>query len=482
MNARPIDSRWGRCARFVFALSAMLALAARPVSAESTARPSVRPVTKGAEASDETPGVPESLPAAAVFQRASPSVFVVLARVTPGETQFSQGSAVALAADVVVTNYHVVRGRAVLEVRRDGVGHAGTLTAFDEKRDLALLKVEGLRARPARVRRAPELAVGERVYAIGSPRGLELTFSDGLISALRDADSGRLIQTTAPISPGSSGGGLFDGEGQLIGITTFTAVESQNLNFAHPVSWVEALQSGAAPSTAGGTPPPVTPEWDIAHRPSVLACTVDREQIWAFFPSGDEILESKSAREMLYFTGFDGQTPRVTLGSLPLGSELIIVNMNRRLGWLWYLTDEGNAAGGRRPFYLFDVTGGEFQVTRFEPFTFHGQPRYRAFSGACKPEPTAPTAPRPAPTSCADGAAPRCLTEAEALPAAQTARRLVLLQRGCELGDVQSCRVGANLAEASGVRTVAAALRSAANRLSGGMAQPSAPATQPPQH
>jgi len=85
------------------------------------------------------------------------------------------------------------------------------------------------------------LATGERVYAIGAPQGFELTFSEGVISALRDTEGVRMIQTSAPISPGSSGGGLFDATGNLVGVTSFQATEGQNLNFALPSEWVTAL-------------------------------------------------------------------------------------------------------------------------------------------------------------------------------------------------------------------------------------------------
>lgn len=72
----------------------------------------------------------------------------------------------------------------------------------------------------------------QRVFTVGAPRGLEQTLGDGLISGLRSGASVRLIQTSSPISPGSSGGGLFDSAGNLLGITTFMLRESQALNFA----------------------------------------------------------------------------------------------------------------------------------------------------------------------------------------------------------------------------------------------------------
>jgi S1-C subfamily serine protease len=75
--------------------------------------------------------------------------------------------------------------------------------------------------------------VGETVYTIGSPKGLVNTLGSGLVSGLRRSDGDvELIQISAPLSEGSSGGGLFDDRGNLIGVTTFTIRDSQNLNFA----------------------------------------------------------------------------------------------------------------------------------------------------------------------------------------------------------------------------------------------------------
>jgi S1-C subfamily serine protease len=73
---------------------------------------------------------------------------------------------------------------------------------------------------------------------LGSPNGLELTLSSGILSGLREKKNLPYVQTTAPVSPGSSGGGLFDGYGNVVGITTFVQVDrdriNQSLNFAIP--------------------------------------------------------------------------------------------------------------------------------------------------------------------------------------------------------------------------------------------------------
>jgi hypothetical protein len=85
------------------------------------------------------------------------------------------------------------------------------------------------------------LKVGDRVAVISSPRGLENTVSDGLVSSIRQDEQRRLLQTTAPISGGSSGGPLFNSKGEVIGVTTLQMSAGQNLNFALPVEVLQEL-------------------------------------------------------------------------------------------------------------------------------------------------------------------------------------------------------------------------------------------------
>jgi hypothetical protein len=102
-----------------------------------------------------------------------------------------------------------------------------------------LLIVDDLNVSPLNVE--THVSVGDRVYAIGAPKGLELTLTEGLVSSIRETTDGRVIQTSAPISPGSSGGGLFDTHGNLIGITVGGFRGGQNLNFALPGELVTAF-------------------------------------------------------------------------------------------------------------------------------------------------------------------------------------------------------------------------------------------------
>ena len=102
----------------------------------------------------------------------------------------------------------------------------------DLETDRCILSVDGSLAAIKAVRKMNDVEIGERVYTIGSPKGLSNTLGDGLVSGLRELKAITLIQTSAPVSPGSSGGALVDAHGALIGITTFILADAQNLNFA----------------------------------------------------------------------------------------------------------------------------------------------------------------------------------------------------------------------------------------------------------
>ena len=87
--------------------------------------------------------------------------------------------------------------------------------------------------------------VGEKVFIIGTPFGLEKTVTDGIVSAIREIpDLGKIVQLTAPISPGSSGSPVLDMKGEVIGVATFFIVAGQNLNFAIPGARIAKLISG----------------------------------------------------------------------------------------------------------------------------------------------------------------------------------------------------------------------------------------------
>jgi Tfp pilus assembly protein PilF len=186
--------------------------------------------------------LPEPLSPKDLFKLVSPSVFIVQAIAKDGSV-IAFGSGVAVAPTRIVTNVHVIEGADSWRVRKGEKSWSATVANTDREHDLCELEVDGLRATSVVVRASSTIEVGERVYAIGTPEGLEVTLSDGLVSGVRDFDHSRVIQTTAAISKGSSGGGLFDSAGRLLGITTFFVRDGQNLNFALPAELIASLSS-----------------------------------------------------------------------------------------------------------------------------------------------------------------------------------------------------------------------------------------------
>lgn len=176
------------------------------------------------------------------FKKTAPSVWRVLTYDADG-IQFARGSAVVIAKETLLTNCHVLAKAKRFVIKQDNISYEGKLQYLDVERDLCQITVRNLNAPAVPLGDSDKLVVGQHVYTLGNPENLELTLSEGLVSALRqDEDSGlKLIQTSAPFSMGSSGGGLFDEEGRLIGITTLIHRRGQNLNFAMPINYLREL-------------------------------------------------------------------------------------------------------------------------------------------------------------------------------------------------------------------------------------------------
>lgn len=155
-----------------------------------------------------------------------------------------QGSGFIISQNgVIVTNRHVLEGAHSAQVTLpDGnVYDDVSLVAADRERDLALIKIVASNLPVLNLGDSDKVEVGEHVIAIGNPRGWKSTVSDGLLSAIRDFKGIKLLQTSAPISPGSSGGPLLNMHGEVIGITSSLDMWGQNLNFAIPVNEVKSL-------------------------------------------------------------------------------------------------------------------------------------------------------------------------------------------------------------------------------------------------
>jgi S1-C subfamily serine protease len=169
------------------------------------------------------------------------------------QAQLGSGSGIILTSDgYIVTCKHVIDGAETITViLNDDTEHEAKLIGSDSRTDLAVLKIEATGLVPATLGDSDMLTVGEDVIAIGNPLGeLRGTATSGIVSALsREVTVGSmdmsLIQTDAAISPGNSGGGLFNASGSLIGIVNAKASgsNSEGLGFAIPVSDVKTIIS-----------------------------------------------------------------------------------------------------------------------------------------------------------------------------------------------------------------------------------------------
>jgi hypothetical protein len=177
-----------------------------------------------------------AMTASEVYEQVKDSIVVVKTYDLEGN-QRAFGSGVILPSGDIVTNLHVVGKGWRYTVGRGNEATPTTLKAGYPDKDICLITNPGLVAKPARLGKTDTLKVGDPVYGVGAPQGLELSLSEGIVSQLRGGHP-PIIQTTVAISPGSSGGGLFNAKGELVGITAFYLKDGQNLNFALPVEWI----------------------------------------------------------------------------------------------------------------------------------------------------------------------------------------------------------------------------------------------------
>jgi hypothetical protein len=223
--------------------------------------------------------------AKSVFEKVAPSIVVI--NKNDGS---AQGSGVVIARDdsslsttvTIATNCHLVgEDRTLTIVRGERTAPAEVLRKY-QKRDICILTAQAdLPVAP--MRSVKTLKIGEKVFAVGAPRGLELSISDGIVSQLRNVAGENVptIQTNAAISPGSSGGGLFDEQGLLLGLTSFYVKSSQNLNFAAPSDWLQEALEGKK------VPPSHEPASDTSSpRPGDL---IDRTCGWQLVAQSDAL-------------------------------------------------------------------------------------------------------------------------------------------------------------------------------------------------
>src|SRR5258705_1924929 len=187
-----------------------------------------------------------------LVRRIKPSAVAIETFDARGE-KLSRGSGFFVDVDKVVTNRHVIDNafRAEIHSSNGSVYPVKGVIAVDAEGDLALLRVD---APPNQVRplsldkTSPQ--EGESVVVIGNPFGLEGSVTNGIVSAVRDIPTfGRIIQITAPISPGSSGSPVVNMQGQVIGVATLQITGGQSVNFAIPSERIAQLDRGVTDSS-----------------------------------------------------------------------------------------------------------------------------------------------------------------------------------------------------------------------------------------
>lgn len=181
-----------------------------------------------------------------LLERLSPSIWGVMPHDTQGRAM-PGGSAVVIGSGRLVTSCHILARAKSVSVGRENIAYGATLEHPDAERDLCILKVANFTAPAVTMAGVTPLKEGTRVYAISNLRGLETTIGDGLLSGVRRSPQDELValQTTIPFSRNSSGAGLFDAQGQLLGITTSAMRESQSLTFALPATWITEVPERA---------------------------------------------------------------------------------------------------------------------------------------------------------------------------------------------------------------------------------------------
>lgn len=216
------------------------------------------------------PAAAQTLSPQEVFRRVAPSLVVVEVKEYPEKGKprlIGSGSGVVIPSrekdvTVVVTNCHVIDKApyGVVGLTAGELNGLGWVAGKDTARDLCVVhalfygsdakgtplmddkgEVAYTKLPAVQVGSSQWLQVGDPVYALGAPQGLELSLSSGLVSGFREHKGGEYIQTTAPISKGSSGGGLFDAQGRLVGITTMYITDGQALNFAVPAELIASV-------------------------------------------------------------------------------------------------------------------------------------------------------------------------------------------------------------------------------------------------
>jgi len=179
-----------------------------------------------------------------IYKLASPAVFYIEVLNSDGDIVKSGSGFFISESGIAITNYHVVVGASEIRITTDdgSVLYVTGIYDYDRANDAALLQIDGGPFPYLELADSSRLLTGATVFALGSPLGLQASFSRGIVSqALREIEGMWFIQLDAAISTGSSGGALLDSSGRVVGVTSATMLDSQNINLAVPINFFAEL-------------------------------------------------------------------------------------------------------------------------------------------------------------------------------------------------------------------------------------------------
>ena len=285
---------------------------------------------------------PTKLDAPTIYERSKPALVHI--KVGTGSEVVRQGSGVILRSDgLIATNFHVIEGARQASVRlANGDEYTEVaVAAVDEFKDIALLKIKAVNLPTLELADSDVVKVGQTAYALGDPLGLEGSLSQGMVSAFRPGgeihkslEGFRVIQFTAPVSPGNSGGPLLNEEGKVIGLVFAFKPGGQNLNLAVPANYLSAIvlnwkgqenRLEAMPRRVKKDAPTRTPA-------EILASA---KTIYIRLTAGNPVLKSELSESLMKWG-------KLTLVSSPDDADLVLEVV--QTGQLNTWTGEGNQA------------------------------------------------------------------------------------------------------------------------------------------
>src|SRR3989304_4747060 len=266
-----------------------------------------------------------------------------------------QGSGFILAEDgVIATNYHVIKNAASIEIEthdNETLQPEGVLY-IEQENDIALVKLktnEETKLYKAKIGDPSKLKVGERIYTIGNPAEVKESFSEGVVSQIREIDENKLIQITAPISPGSSGGAVLNEKGKVIGISSLIYLDGQNLNFAYPIDLIrDAIKSRDIIYTF----PNINASWQFVERKEEHDSFFVSSEILYFYYDPNSIVSISKTNKGFWNKLISNSTKRISFygfdrelqfsNSLFSFVEIDCNSKKHRLKAAFYIDDQNN--------------------------------------------------------------------------------------------------------------------------------------------